>query len=103
TARSRTALQETRDPAHRCSTFQEGRAAALARCDAGIRGLGKADGSAAAARALRKSCGAMTMRYWRRTLRATRSNARSAREQFNPLQRIELHRLNDSEIVPDSH
>jgi hypothetical protein len=29
---------------------------ALARCDAGIRGMGKADGSAAVARALRKSC-----------------------------------------------
>src|SRR4029077_15151006 len=25
------------------------------------------------------------------------------REQFHPLQRISLHRLNDSEIMPDSH
>ena len=43
--------------------FQEGRDAALARCDAGIRGLGGSDESAAAARALRKGCGPMTMRY----------------------------------------
>src|SRR2546421_12849880 len=35
---------------------------ALARCDAGIRGLGGADESAAATRALRKGCGPMTMR-----------------------------------------
>jgi hypothetical protein len=36
---------------------------ALARCDAGIRGLGGSDESAAAAGALRKGCGPMTMRY----------------------------------------
>jgi len=36
---------------------------ALAECDAGIRGLGGSDGSAAAARALRKGCEPMTMRY----------------------------------------
>src|SRR5439155_23042074 len=56
TARSRTALQESRDPAHRCAALQQFRDAALARCDAGIRGLGGSDGSAPAARALRKSC-----------------------------------------------
>ena len=63
TARSRAALQESRDAAHRCAALQEGRDAALARCDAGIRGLGKSDGSAAAARALRKGCCPMTMGY----------------------------------------
>jgi hypothetical protein len=36
--------------------------AALARCDAGIRGMGGSDGIAAAARALRKGCGPMTIR-----------------------------------------
>jgi len=36
---------------------------ALARRDAGIRGMGGSDESAAAARALRKGCGPMTMRY----------------------------------------
>src|SRR5262249_11177847 len=53
TARSRAALQETRDPAHRCAAVQESRDAALARSDAGIRGMGGSDESAAAARALR--------------------------------------------------
>jgi len=43
----------TRDPAHRRAALQKGRDAALARSDAGVRGLGKADGSAAAAGALR--------------------------------------------------
>ena len=60
TARSRAALQESRDAAHRCAALQEGRDAALARCHAGIRGLGRSDGIAAAARALRKGCGPMT-------------------------------------------
>jgi len=36
---------------------------ALARCDASIRGMGGSDESAAAAGALRKGCGPMTMRY----------------------------------------
>ncbi len=36
---------------------------ALARCDAGIREVGEANGSAAIARALRKGCGPMTVRY----------------------------------------
>src|SRR5437588_2894124 len=53
-ARSRAALQESRNPAHRRATFQKCRDAALARCDAGIRSLGKADGSAAAARTVRQ-------------------------------------------------
>ena len=53
TARSRTALQESRDAAHRCAALQKGRDAALARCDAGIRGVGGTDESAAAAGALR--------------------------------------------------
>jgi hypothetical protein len=56
---------ESRDPAHRCAAFQEGRDATLARCDAGIRGLGGSDEIAAAARALRKGCTPMTMRYER--------------------------------------
>ena len=62
TARSCTALQESRDATHRCAALQEGRDAALARCDAGIRCLGGADESAAAARALRKGCGPHMMR-----------------------------------------
>jgi hypothetical protein len=36
---------------------------ALARCDAGIRGMGGSDESAAAAGALRKGCGPMTINY----------------------------------------
>jgi hypothetical protein len=56
TARSRAALQESCDPAHRCAPLQEGRDVALARRDAGIRCLGGADGSAAVGRALRKGC-----------------------------------------------
>ena len=41
--------------------FKKFRDATLARCDAGIRGLGGTDESAAAARALRKGCGPMTI------------------------------------------
>ena len=63
TARSRAALQESRNAAHRCATLRHCRDTALARCDAGIRGLGGPDGSAAAARALRKGCGPMTMGF----------------------------------------
>src|SRR5438105_159900 len=62
TARSRAALQEARDAAHRCAALRHCRDAALARCDVGIRGLGGSDGSAAATRALRKGCEPMTMR-----------------------------------------
>ena len=61
TARSRAALQESRDTSHRCAALQESRDAALARCDAGIRSMGGSDGSATAARALRKGCGPMTV------------------------------------------
>ena len=63
TARSRAALQESRDAAHRCATLQDGRDTALARCDTGVRGMGGADGSAAATRALRKGCGPMTVGF----------------------------------------
>jgi 5'-3' exonuclease len=57
------ALQETRDAAHRCATLQEGRDAALARCDADVRGLGGADGGTAASRAVRKGGGPITVRH----------------------------------------
>src|SRR5437660_496155 len=50
TARSRAALQGTSDPAHRCATLQEGRDAALARSDAGIRSLDRKNESAAVIR-----------------------------------------------------
>src|SRR5205085_11452464 len=61
TAQARIALQESRDPAHRCTALRECRDSTLARCDAGVRGVGGADGGAAAARAVRKGCGPMTM------------------------------------------
>src|SRR5438045_2186280 len=86
TARSRTALQESRNPAHRCAAIRQCRDAALARCDAGIRGLDRSDGIAAAARALRKGCGAMTMRYYPVSRSATQS-IRTARKLTLPFLR----------------
>ena len=56
TARARVALQKARDPAHRRAAFQEGRDAPLARGDASLRRLGRANGSAASAGALPKGC-----------------------------------------------
>ena len=60
-----TQKMESRDTAHRCAALRQCRDAALARCDAGIRGMGGSGEIAAAARALRKGCGPMTMRYER--------------------------------------
>src|SRR5205823_4848003 len=56
TARSRTTLQESRDAVHRCAALQKFQDAALARCHSGVRGVGRADECAEAARAVRKGC-----------------------------------------------